>query len=488
MNKAYPNGPSSNSAQSSQTNKNQVPQQASGSLRIGGGLPVPNGDMQNRDALRQEAAKRNAGVASAKSRIPQKQVDPIRFWDDYYADPKSNDDPDDLLGLVALLRVDKKFRDIEGVLRGYLRHHSDLAEVWMYDTLGIAIEVNKGDMAEVKSLVGFAAHLARSSDNPNDLFQVADMLLLRNWFLPVGAEGYKANLPEILDRLIEKVPHRLEPYLMEVLLAERTKNPGRMGDAAEGILSLGWPGQDAGVRLQIRSRCDAMAKQLRDEGRPEEAKAMLDRVTNATVRDLVVKLKWKGVADLDLVVEEPLGAKANYDMPRTVFGGSLISNGRSTDPAKSAEEMYVCPRGFDGTYTISVQTVYNAPEDPRQAVKTAEVEVIMHEGTSQEKKQSFTVNLDPESIKPVQIALEGGRRVKVLPFVGPQKSPELPKNLKKAIAGNNPKESEKPGVNVIGGGGSRTSTPKKEPSKAIVVPDYQPKSTKAIDLTNPKSK
>lgn len=461
-----------------------MPPQVPGSFRFGGGLPVPGGDAMSRDVRRQDAAKRNAGVASAKLQVPQKQVDPLRFWDSYYADPKSNDDPQDLLGLVAMLRVDKKFRDIEGVLRGYLRHHSDLAEVWMYDILGIAIEVNKGNMEEVKTLVGFAAHLARTSDNPNDLFQVADMLLLRNWFLPVGAEGYKANLPEILDRLVQRVPHRLEPYLMEVLLAERTKNPARMAEAAEGILSLGWPGQDAGVRLQIRSRCDALAKQLRDENRADEAKAMLDRVSKATVRDLVIKISWKGVADLDLVVEEPLGAKANYDSPRTVFGGSLISNGRSTDPAKSAEEVYVCPRAFDGAYSISVQTVYNAPEDPRQMVKSAELEVIMHEGTAQQKKQTFTIDLAQMPTKPVQITLEGGQRVSVLPFIGPQQTPELPKNLRKEIA---TKDKNKTGAsNVIGAGGARTATPKKESSKAIVLPDYQPKSTKAIDLTNPK--
>lgn len=439
----------------------------------------------NRDAARQDAARRNLNTPSAKTKVPQKAVDPIRFWDTYYADPKSNDDPADLLGLVAMLRVDKKFRDIEGVLRGYLRHHSDMAEVWMYDTLGIAIEVNGGNSEEVKTLVGFAAHLAKQSDNPNDLFQVADMLLLRNWFLPVGVDGYKANVSEILDRLILKVPHRMEPYMMNILMAERTKNPARMADAAEGLLSLGWPGQDDQVRLRVRSQCDALAKQLKDEGRAEEAQAMLDRVAGARSRDLVIILKWKGIADLELMVDEPLGATACYDTPRTVFGGSLINNGRSTDPARSAQEVYVCPRAFDGNYTVNVQTVYNAPEDPLQMVRTADLEVVMHEGTPAEKRQTFTIKLDESPIKPVQIAMENGQRVKVLPFIGPQKSPEIPENLKKAdMAGKN---SGKPDSSTaIGSGGKRTSTPKRETGKAIVVPDYEPKSTKAIDLTKPE--
>jgi hypothetical protein len=295
----------------------------SGSIIIGGGgLPRPEGNPKARESLKQDAAKRNANVSSARSQVNQAQAktDPIRFWDAYYASEKSNDDPEDVLGLVALLRVDNKFRDIEGVLRGYLRYHSDLAEVWMYDTLGIAIEVNKGDAEEIKTLVGFAAHLAKDSDNPNDLFQVADMLLLRKWVNPVGAEGYKANLGEILDRLIKRVPHRIEPYLMAILMAELAKNPARMADAAEGILSLGWPGQDEGVRRELNARTEKFAKTLRDEGRGDEAKAMQDRISKATVRDVVVKLRWKGIADLDLTVEEPLGATASYETPRTVFG------------------------------------------------------------------------------------------------------------------------------------------------------------------------
>jgi hypothetical protein len=436
--------------------------------------------------LKQDAAKRNANVASARAQVTQSQAktDPIRFWDAYYASEKSNDDPEDVLGLVALLRIDSKFRDIEGVLRGYLRHHSDLAEVWMYDTLGLAIEMNKGDIEEVKTLIGFAAHLAKDSDNPNDLFQVADMLILRKWVTPVGTDGYKANPAEILDRLIKRVPHRLEPYLMSILLAEESKNPARMAEAAEGILSLGWPGQDEGVRRELRARTEAFARKLRDEGRGDEARAMQDRVSKATVRDLVVKLKWKGIADLDLAVDEPLGAQASYEMPRTVFGGSLISNGRSTSATKLAEETYVCPRGFDGEYVINVKTIYNSPEDLKQMVRTAELEVITHEGTSQEKKQIFSIDLTQARPASVKVRLDDGQRLVALPFIGPQRPPELPKNLQKAIAKSEKTKSDN--SKVIGAGGSRQTSPENQKSKAIVVPEYQPKSTKAIDLTNPK--
>jgi hypothetical protein len=435
---------------------------------------------------KRDASKRNAFTPSAKALAKQKMADPIAFWDKYYSEPKSNDDPEDVLGMVAMLRVDKKFRDIEGVLRGYLRHHSDMAEVWMYDVLLTAIDLNKGDEEEAKTLAGYAAHLARDSDNPNDLFQVADILLLRNWLEPVGAPGYKANLGEILERLERKVPHRIEPMLMNMLLAERTANPARMAEAVDSILSLGWPGRDEGVRRELKARTEALAKTLKTSGRADEAKVLLDRYAESDVVDMTIRLKWVGTADLDLAIEEPLGATANYDTPRTVFGGSLISNGRGTKPDSSAEETYIIPRGFDGKYTVKVNTAYNSPEDPKAVVRKAQLEVIQHRGSKLESRKTYEIDLNVDPIAPVIVELTGGRRTDVLPFLAPQEVPPLPEKLSAKI--QEKIKSQKQGSNVIGAGGSRTSSSSKPAPKAIVVPDYQPKSTKAIDLTNPKPK
>lgn len=437
--------------------------------------------MVDRERRRQEAAKRNAGVPSAKTVAAQKIADPIAFWDAFYAKPKSNDDPEDVLGLVAMLRVDKKFRDIEGVLRGFLRHHSDMAEVWMYDVLLAAIEINKGDPEEAKTLAGYAAHLARDSDNPNDLFQVADILLLRNWLTPVGAPGYKANLGDILERLEKMVPHRIEPMLMNMLLAERTGNPARMAEAADSILSLGWPGRDEGVRRELKARVDAMANKLKADKRADEAKVLTDRYAEASVVDLVVRLKWQGTADLDLIVDEPLGATASYDHLRTVFGGSLISNGRGTKPESKSEEAYLCPRAFDGVYKIQVKAIYNSPEDPKAAVRTAELEVIQHQGSAQEVRKTYVIDLTREPIPAISAEVSGGRRTDVLPFLAPQAVPPLPEQLQAKIQARIKAQEPK---KVIGSGSRRDSTG--SGSKAIVVPDYEPKSTKAIDLTNPK--
>ena len=126
-------------------------------------------------------------------------------------------------------------------------------------------------------------------------------------------------------------------------------------------------------------------------------------------RDVFVRLTWDGDADFDLLVEEPLGVTASYQNPRTVFGGAILKNGYGSHP----EEVYVCPRGFTGDYTVRVSTIYTNPAKP---VTRLTLETITHEGTLDEKKQSIDLNPDKPG-KPLVVHLNAGRRKKVLPYV-----------------------------------------------------------------------
>ena len=103
-----------------------------------------------------------------------------------------------------------------------------------------------------------------------------------------------------------------------------------------------------------------------------EADTLLAKLAQAEARDLFIRLTWDGDADYDLAVEEPLGATASYQTPRTVFGGSLVKNGYGSHP----EEVYVCPRGFDGDYKVRITTIYTNPSKP---VTHLTLETIAHE-------------------------------------------------------------------------------------------------------------
>ena len=181
-----------------------------------------------------------------------------------------------------------------------------------------------------------------------------------------------------------------------------------MGDAVEHLFALGWPGFDEAWRTDAAHQVDLLAKDLRGEGRDAEADALKKRVHDSSARDVFVRLNWIGDAGLELAVSEPLGATAGFRTPRTVFGGAIV---KSVYGSRNAECVYSCPLGFDGEYLIKIDVIYN---DPKKPVTTARLEIITHEGTPQEKKETKEVPLN--KLAPVVVTLKGGRRKEVLPY------------------------------------------------------------------------
>jgi hypothetical protein len=256
----------------------------------------------------------------------------------------------------------------------------------------------------VKKALYYAADRAQQTHNPNDLVRVADSLFLK---------GYNERVGPLLDEAMKRVPHRFEPLVMSLNLAQKTKDPIRMADSIERLLSLGWPGRDEYFRLESRSQDERLARLLRADGRNADADALLAKLAKSEARDVFIRLTWDGEADFDLIVDEPLGATAKFETPRTVLGGSLITNGYGLHP----DEIYVCPRAFDGDYRIRVSTIWT---DPSKPVTRLTLETVTQEGTSDEKKQVYQLAPeDPGSGKPIVLTLKGGRRKVVLPYFDP---------------------------------------------------------------------
>jgi hypothetical protein len=255
----------------------------------------------------------------------------------------------------------------------------------------------------VQTALNYAADLAHRTRNPNELVLVADTMLLNGYLDRVGA---------LLDEAAAKVPHSNIPLRMMVNLAQQQKDPARMGMAVEKLLALGWPGDDDYLRTECRRQVDALAKSLREDGKAKDADALLNRLEESEGRDVYIRLTWDGYANFELAVDEPLGVTASSRLPRTVFGGSIIKDGFGAH----AEEVYVCPRGFDGDYTAHVRMDWMDEKKPTVRLK---LETITHEGTAKEQRNIAT--LQPEKLdKPIVVHLSGGRRKTVLPFVNPQ--------------------------------------------------------------------
>ena len=157
----------------------------------------------------------------------------------------------------------------------------------------------------MKSL-GFAADLAQKTHNPNHLVSAADRLFLKGSYERVGA---------LLDEAMPKIPHRFEPIEMSINLAQKTKDPVRMADSIERLLSLGWPGRDEYFRIEVGNQVDQMVKKLRSDDKSAEADLLQKKLDESMSRDVFVRLTWDGFADFDLSVDEPFGVTAKFDMP-----------------------------------------------------------------------------------------------------------------------------------------------------------------------------
>ncbi len=360
-------------------------------------------------------------TASPKGAIPaQAKRDPMSFWAEYYR--KNDEVPAALKFKLMELNRFKKFEEVRAILFNYLKFHSKNSEPWMYEAYALALKMNHAKDSDVKTALGYAADLALKSRNPNFLVSVADQMILLNDLDRVGP---------LLDQAADLIPHRGEPLLMSINLALKTRDPKRMGDTIDRLLALGWPasapGFDDTIRRDARKQAESLAKTLREEGRNTEADALLARLPEAEARDLFIRLTWLGDAGLDLVVNEPLGATSKAILPRTAFGGSVLRDGYG----KHAEEVYVCPRAFDGVYTIRVETTYNNPEKP---ALSATLEIITHEGTPEEHTETRTIKLGGKAgPEPVKITLKGGRRKQVLPLLLPT-SPSAPPSAPAVVA------------------------------------------------------
>lgn len=341
----------------------------------------------------------------------------VAYWDEYYQNRPT--DSVKFLESLMQLRDSGRMQDVEAALLGYLRHSKD-RRAWMYAMLAVTLEHNQAPEDSIKQSLGFAALIARRPDpngDPESLVTIVDLMARHKWFeldVPAGeGKTSKVAVGDLLDDAAKRLPNRPEPLLRSVDFALLQKDPERMAWAVESLMSLGWPGVDAAWRADARKFAEKLAATLREEDRTGDAETLMGRVSAAEPRDVFARLTWDGPdgVDLDLLVDEPLGATAQATFPRTVFGGAIVQNGRG--PEK--EEIYTCPRGYSGTYTFRVKAVVN---DPDQPVKSAHLEVFTHEGGPAESTQAFEINLDDP--QPVPILLEGGRRTEPLPYIVPK--------------------------------------------------------------------
>jgi hypothetical protein len=290
----------------------------------------------------------------------------------------------------------KQYDQVIAMIHAALRNGQP--QSWMYESLGIAMELDGRSKTEVERAVMSAADFSTSAD---------ELMYISQYLSRLGLD----RRAMLLYQQVAKVePLRSEAYLLGLRAAERCDDLAGVRWATVGILSQAWPTELAEIELTASRIAKATLERLAREGKTAEHAAYLKQLQEAVVRDCVVRVSWTGDADIDVSVEEPSGTVCSGSEPRTAGGGVKLGDGYAIDgnEGDTASEAYVCPKGFAGKYHVRIRRVWG---EVAAGKVTVDVFTHMRSGKMQHERQQLELS-DKDTM--VVFDLDQGRRAEPL--------------------------------------------------------------------------
>lgn len=173
-----------------------------------------------------------------------------------------------------------------------------------------------------------------------------------------------------------------------------------------GTLKYVWQDNFEELHAQVEEELQRLEVSLLDANKPELASKVREALQTAKIRDLRIRLKWTGDADIDLSIIEPNGNVCSYKNSLTANGGMLIRQG---DGGKDllqnglSTEEYVCVEALSGDYRIKVNYISGRVNTGR-----AVLDVIRHEASPDQQKQSVTIEIGERNAD-IPLLLKTGR-------------------------------------------------------------------------------
>ena len=313
-------------------------------------------------------------------------------WDRYFA--ANHADPAQVAATAERLSKRERFEELVAFLTSALRNNQ--SRPWMYQGLAIAMEANGSPKSEIERALMSTADFGAGPDE----LMVAAVHLTRT--------GLHKSALKIFKDVAKANPTRPEPYQLALKSAQEIDDIAEIKWATCGILSQEWPMSQRKVRSDALRVAKAQMIKLAREKKVGELEQYKNDLTQAMVRDCVVKVTWTGAADVDIYVEEPSGAICSLRNPRTRSGGVFIGDQFANDSDKSIDgfsEYYVLPEGFKGEYRLIVNKVYGDVAAGKVTVEIAR-QVMARNQTFQRKQ----IELDQNGRALVLFNLDDGRR------------------------------------------------------------------------------
>jgi hypothetical protein len=290
----------------------------------------------------------------------------------------------------------KQIDQVIALIHAALRHGQP--QPWMYESLGIAMELGNRPESEIERAVMSAVDFSTS---PDELMYIAQYL---------SRLGLDRRAMLLYQQVAKLEPLRSDAYALGLRAAERAEDLAGVRWATVGILSQAWPNDLAEVELTAARVARATLERLASEGRSAERDAYLKALQEAVVRDCVVQVSWTGNADIDVTVEEPSGSVCSVAEPRTSGGGVRLGDSFSIagDANQASSEIYVCPKGFAGQYRVRIDRVWG---EVAAGKVTVDVYTHLRSGQVQHERQQIEL-ADGEAT--VVFDLDRGRRTEPL--------------------------------------------------------------------------
>ena len=290
-------------------------------------------------------------------------AEPGVVWDVYFL--KNKPEAATVREAVRQLMGQREFDHVVGLTGAALRHGQ--GQPWMYEAMALALDAAGRPKAEVERAVMSAVDFV---DNTTDLMYIGAYL---------AQIGLNERALQVYRQAAAIEPLRPEPYMLGLRAARTLDDLDGLKWASLGILSQAWPKEQADIWQAGLGVAKEVLDRLQTEDRTKEAEEFEAALDEAVARDCVAIVTWTGEADVDVLVEEPSGTVCSLRSPRTAAGGVLLGDAISQtgrDSYGGHSEVYVCPKGFDGTYRLLVRRVWGDVTTGK-----VNVEVMTHYGT-----------------------------------------------------------------------------------------------------------
>jgi tetratricopeptide (TPR) repeat protein len=366
---------------------NLLPIQGQGGFRA---FNVQEGTRRNPDSS-SSVGSATAGAAEDHAQSKSKpqptlpvKIDPTlppeRFWEDFCSKYELSGPV--LRRITKQLMDEGQFAQVVALLQTVIRQGPP--EPWVYEGLGLAMLAAGESLEEVERALMSGVAFA---ETPVDALYVAMYL---------EKLGLERRALSLYRQLADMTPAFPEIAVRALRLARKLDDVDTLKWATVAVLSQAWPEEKKHIWFEAYGTASDLLKRLEAEKRESERREYLAALDDAVRRDVVVEVSWVGDADVDVMVQEPPGTVCSLRNPRTTSGGIFLGDTVSHlgHAGKELREVYVCPRGFEGTYRVLVQRVWGSL--PADRVK---VSVYRHLWSDR-----------PQAIEKV-VALKDGRAV-----------------------------------------------------------------------------